>query len=161
MTNTFRYEVEEYLSEHRQFFDEAQIKNVMSLVINSNKTMKEIKSLKLKSPTKATILSVCLGWMGADRFYSGDYILGFIKLLTAGIWFIGWFVDICVIGKRVKNKNFAQLYAFVTGEEVNKPAINVDAVKNIITNEEVRNAAKDLVKAHKDLTDTMDTDNNF
>lgn len=161
MTNSFRYEAEQYLIEHRQFFDEAQIKNVMSLIVNSNKTMKEIKSLKFKSPTTATILSVCLGWLGVDRFYNENYILGFIKLFTGGIGFIGWFADICIIGKSVRNKNFDRLYAFLTGEEINKTAINADTIKNIIANEEVRKAAKDLVKSHKGLVDTMDTDNNF
>lgn len=39
------------------------------------------------------LLSFFLGYLGIDRFYGGRYILGLVKLLTAGGLGIWWFID--------------------------------------------------------------------
>jgi TM2 domain-containing membrane protein YozV len=38
-------------------------------------------------------LSWCLGYLGADRFYRGEVLLGVIKLITLGGFLIWWIVD--------------------------------------------------------------------
>lgn len=43
---------------------------------------------------KRTIIAVLLGWLGGYRFYKKQYLLGFVYLLTFGLFGIGWIVDI-------------------------------------------------------------------
>ena len=46
-----------------------------------------------KSRTTARVLSVFLGWVGADRFYLGYRRLGLAKLLTLGLLGVWWVID--------------------------------------------------------------------
>lgn len=51
-----------------------------------------------KSQQTAFVLSLFLGWLGADQFYLGYFWYGFVKLITlggAGIWYL---YDLCRIG---------------------------------------------------------------
>jgi TM2 domain-containing membrane protein YozV len=50
-----------------------------------------------KSWTVAVLLSVLLGYLGADRFYLGRGDLGFWKLLTIGGFLIWWLIDIVLL----------------------------------------------------------------
>lgn len=45
----------------------------------------------------ALLLSIFLGWLGADRFYSGRIGLGLLKFLTLGGYFVWWVVDIVLL----------------------------------------------------------------
>lgn len=45
----------------------------------------------------ALLLSVSLGWLGADRFYLGQYGLGILKALTVGGIFVWWLFDLLLI----------------------------------------------------------------
>jgi TM2 domain-containing membrane protein YozV len=45
----------------------------------------------------ALLLSIFLGWLGADRFYSGRIGLGILKLLTLGGYFVWWIIDIVLL----------------------------------------------------------------
>ena len=38
-------------------------------------------------------MSFSFGWIGVDRFYVGDVVLGILKLITVGGFFIWYFVD--------------------------------------------------------------------
>lgn len=58
-----------------------------------------------KSATAAIVLGICLGYLGVDRFYVGQPILGLLKLLTcggAGLW---WVIDWFMIGDAVEQAN--------------------------------------------------------
>lgn len=48
----------------------------------------------------ALLLSVVLGWLGADRFYLGQFGLGIVKLLTGGGLGIWWLIDVIQIATR-------------------------------------------------------------
>jgi TM2 domain-containing membrane protein YozV len=50
-----------------------------------------------KSKTTALILCVLLGGIGVHRFYVGKIGTGIVWLLTAGVFGIGWLVDIIMI----------------------------------------------------------------
>ena len=53
-----------------------------------------------KSWVVAFVLSVLLGYLGADRFYAGRVGLGILKLLTAGGGSIWWIIDAILFGTR-------------------------------------------------------------
>ncbi len=55
-----------------------------------------------KSRLATTILAWVLGGLGVDRFYTGHIVLGILKLLTGGGFFIWWIIDfiLAVTGKR-------------------------------------------------------------
>ena len=42
-------------------------------------------------------LSAVLGVFGADRFYLGFSVLGTLKFLSLGGWFLWWFVDLLLL----------------------------------------------------------------
>lgn len=50
-----------------------------------------------KSWSTALCLSICLGWLGIDRFYLGYPWLGMFKLVTFGGFFIWWIIDIILL----------------------------------------------------------------
>lgn len=47
--------------------------------------------------TVALVLSILLGELGVDRFYTGSIMLGVLKLLTFGGCGIWWIIDIILI----------------------------------------------------------------
>ena len=50
-----------------------------------------------KSKTVTLILCIFLGYFGVHRFYTGKIGTGILYLLTGGIFYIGWIVDIIKI----------------------------------------------------------------
>ena len=51
------------------------------------------------------VLTVLLGWLGIHRFYRRQYGIGLLYMLTGGIFFIGWIVDIINAIKIVSSSN--------------------------------------------------------
>ena len=47
-------------------------------------------AIPVRNPSTVTLLSVFLGVFGVDRFYIGDILLGFIKLLVTLVFPIGY-----------------------------------------------------------------------
>ena len=59
-----------------------------------------------KSWLTAVLLSIFLGYLGIDRFYTGHTVLGILKLLTGGGCGIWWFIDfILYVLDSVKDSN--------------------------------------------------------
>jgi hypothetical protein len=56
-------------------------------------------SLSDKSWKTAFILSLALGWSGADRFYLNQPMLGIAKLFTFGGYGVWWVIDIIRISQ--------------------------------------------------------------
>ena len=69
----------------------------------NNKTVSSAKTNTAKpsgSPkNKWVSFALCffLGFLGAHKFYEGKIALGVVYLLTAGLFYIGWFVDLILI----------------------------------------------------------------
>lgn len=59
-----------------------------------------------KNPVIAYGFNAWLGWLGIDRFYVGDVLLGVLKLISfggLGIWVL---IDYFLIGGRARAKSF-------------------------------------------------------
>ncbi len=63
-------------------------------------------STELKNPTVMLIISIFLGELGVDRFMFGEIGMGILKLLTGGLCYILWIIDIIGSSKKTRNKNF-------------------------------------------------------
>ncbi len=50
-----------------------------------------------KSKTTTLLLCIFFGCFGIHRFFVGKVGTGILYLLTAGLWGIGWLVDILLI----------------------------------------------------------------
>lgn len=53
----------------------------------------------MNAPSYYTTLlfAALLGFVGADRFYTGSWFLGFLKLITGGFGGVWWVVDIILL----------------------------------------------------------------
>lgn len=51
----------------------------------------------LKDKSVALILCLLLGFFGAHKFYEGKTGMGILYLFTAGLFGIGWFIDLIVL----------------------------------------------------------------
>ena len=72
--------------------------------------LSHLSLIQLKDPIVGLVLGVCLGIVGADRFYKGDIVLGVVKFLlcwlTFGIWAI---VDLFLVWKGIKQDNLNKI----------------------------------------------------
>ena len=148
-------EADKFMLENAKFFENTEISRFTKIISESNITEEELNTFCFKSPRLATLLSVLVGWLGIDRFYSGNYIMGIIKLCTFGFSGIWWIIDWFLIGKEIKRKNQSKFYAFLMGI-IPTPSINIDNIKNVVQSKEVQNAVNEVIKSGKGLIDTFD-----
>jgi len=64
------------------------------------------QSIEFKSPTVAIVLSLFLGFLGIDRFYIGNVMLGVLKLVTLGGFGIWTIIDWFLIMGATRKSNF-------------------------------------------------------
>lgn len=65
----------------------------------------------MKDKKIAYILWLCLGLVGGHHFYLGNIGKGVIYAFTAGLFCIGWFIDLFSISKLVDRANAPYLIA--------------------------------------------------
>lgn len=70
-----------------------------------------VQATNLKSPSTGLLLAFLLGGLGIDRFYNGQTLLGVLKLLTLGGLGIWSFIDLFLIMKAVRKRNYEHLMA--------------------------------------------------
>lgn len=64
---------------------------------NSSAVVKNVGYGKPKNKWVALLLCIFFGFFGAHKFYEGRILLGIVYLFTAGLFGIGWFIDILVL----------------------------------------------------------------
>lgn len=150
-------EIENYMQNKSKYLEKSDVLMFKNVLAASNITLDELDTFKFKSPTLGRILSVILGSSGIDRFYTGNYLLGFLKLFTGGGFGVWWIIDWFLIGKAIKKDNQIKFYNFLTGKETTSPSFNenVEKVKNVLGNEEVRQSIKETSKSVKKFFDTF------
>jgi TM2 domain-containing membrane protein YozV len=67
-----------------------------------------------KDPAVSLILSLCFGTFGVDRFYVGNIVLGILKLITFGGFFIWTLIDWFLIMGATRRAN-AVIAAEISG----------------------------------------------
>lgn len=75
--------------------DNVIINNNNSASVSSNSNLQ--RNERICNKWVALLLCFFFGWIGAHKFYEGNVGLGIIYLLTCGLFFIGWFIDLFVI----------------------------------------------------------------
>jgi TM2 domain-containing membrane protein YozV len=68
---------------------------------------------KMKSKTTAYLLCIFLGLFGAHKFYLKKPGMGILYWLTAGLFFVGWIIDLFTLSRQVDqyNSKLPQSYA--------------------------------------------------
>lgn len=59
------------------------------------------------NPVVALVLAVFLGFLGVDRFYTGNVVAGVIKLLTLGGLGVWWIIDIILFGVETFQRTYS------------------------------------------------------
>ena len=72
-----------------------ELKQTEKIIINNSRINPHMRAEKNK--WVAFLLCVFLGFFGAHKFYEGRFLLGIVYLFTAGLFGIGWFIDILVL----------------------------------------------------------------
>jgi TM2 domain-containing membrane protein YozV len=96
-----------FIKHKRHFFEKAHLPLVQKTLDDlGNEKYALTASLEWKSPRQAFLLSLFLGFTGADRFYLGDRLLGFAKMFTLGGLGLGALVDVFFISRRAQELNY-------------------------------------------------------
>ena len=99
--------INNFLSTHSKYFPQEKIiavKDALSRCSDDKLTL--ILSEKYLSSGAMTALSFFLGGLGIDRFVLKDTGLGLLKFFTGGCCGWLWLIDLFIIGKKTKEKNF-------------------------------------------------------
>lgn len=69
------------------------------VVINNTNTVdvKMENRGKEKNKWVAFVLCLFLGLVGAHKFYEGKILMGVVYIFTAGLFFVGWIIDLIAI----------------------------------------------------------------
>lgn len=103
-----------YLMTNAKYFEPSAIPLLRKKLEQADEdTFLALQACDLKDPTILLLLSIFLGELGVDRFMIGDIGMGILKLMTFGLCGILYIVDIFLIMKRTKEKNFATISMFI------------------------------------------------
>ena len=64
---------------------------------NANTNSVDVKMETEKNKWVAFVLCLFLGLVGAHKFYEGKILVGVVYIFTAGLFFVGWIIDLIAI----------------------------------------------------------------
>ena len=106
--------VDMFMMSNGKFFAQEKVGMIREKLLTMDESKwGTISTIQYKDPTTALILSILLGYLGIDRFYTGQIGLGVVKLLTGGACGIWWLIDIFLISGAAKETNFGKLSVFL------------------------------------------------
>lgn len=148
-------ERQEWFEKHKKYFYPKDISTIeSSLECVDDYTFALIQTADYKNPKTALLLAIFLGYFGADAFYKGRYIKGFIKLGTGGGFFIWNIIDIFTVKSLTMKENTEEWNnAIGAGQSNPHPTTNIDVdkIKEFTKSKEFKNIAQNL----KSLDDNM------
>ena len=77
--------------------------NQQPVVINNTNTNTNTVDVKMENRGKeknkwvAFVLCLFLGLVGAHKFYEGKILMGVVYIFTAGLFLVGWIIDLIAI----------------------------------------------------------------
>jgi TM2 domain-containing membrane protein YozV len=95
----------------------------------------------------AYLLWFFFGFLGIHKFYLGKIVMGILYIITGGLFFIGWFVDLFTLPSQVDLYNL-KIQSFYTSEHKKQPPEN-DKM------DEVMERAKGLEKRLQNVEDIV------
>lgn len=105
-----RQETDLFLVSHQGAFPPEMVPQIYDMLLRTPLDQNiMLRSLDFKNPTVALILSLFLGYLGVDRFYTGDIGMGVIKLLTGGGCGVWTVIDWFLIMSATRRKNYEML----------------------------------------------------
>lgn len=90
------------------------------VVCNNTEVIRTVRCIPTTKYNKnvALLLSIFLGIFGVDRFYLGYYTLGAMKLITGGLYSLGWYIDIFSIALGVVTPARGNEYTYYPGAPI-------------------------------------------
>ncbi len=95
-----------YPATHGKYFKPQDMMKIMKEIEGDPKAAEAASMASLHDPNILLLLSVFVGVLGIDRMYVGQIVLGILKLLTLGGYFIWWIIDLITVVNRTKELNF-------------------------------------------------------
>lgn len=106
--------VDLFMMAKSKFFPTEQLSILRErLLVLDEKKWEALSVIQFHDPVTLFIVSLLAGALGVDRFMIGDNLLGFVKLLTCGGFWIGAIVDLFLIQKATKEKNMEKILQFL------------------------------------------------
>jgi len=147
-----------WFDEHKKYFNTRDLDTIKStLECVDDYTFALIQTANYKNPKTTLILAIFLGVFGVDDFYLGNYIFGFIKLMTSGGLFIWNIIDIFTAKMRTIRQNTQEWNTAlgVSNNTPHSPQADMSQIKEFVKSSEFKSTAKSIGKSLKAIDDNM------
>lgn len=91
---------------HAKFFKPSDMVSLLSQIESNPKQAQALAAADLHDPQMVLLISLFVGWLGIDRLFLGQYLIGALKLITLGGWGIWWIIDLLTVFNRTKTMNY-------------------------------------------------------
>lgn len=110
-----KIKINNFLRLNREFLNESDILMANNFLNTLNEeSLESLSFLQFNNPKVFWAISFFGGGLGIDRFLIGDIGIGLLKFCLNWITlFIPFFIDLFLIQKRVKRKNFEKIMKLV------------------------------------------------